>query len=321
MDAKHRPKYRACLPLEADKVFIMDGGLETTLIFEQNVDLPLFASFTLLDSEEGRATLGGYYARYAALARDHGVGFVLETPTWRANADWGAQLGFDAARLDALNRRAIELVADIRDRFETDASPMVLNGVLGPRGDGYEVGQMMSTADAADYHAPQVRSFAASAADLVGAFTLTYAEEAAGIALAARAAGIPSVISFTVETDGRLPSGQSLREAIEQVDAETDAAPAFFMVNCAHPLHVEPALAGGGDWLARIRGFEGNASTLSHAELNASPTLDPGDPVDFGRRYRSLRERMKQLTVLGGCCGTSYAHIEQICLACLPEQA
>ncbi|MDR6955617.1 S-methylmethionine-dependent homocysteine/selenocysteine methylase [Ancylobacter sp. 3268] len=313
-------KYRHALPLLSDDVFIMDGGMETTFIFHEGIDLPCFASFDLMKDEDGRERLRAYYARYAELARARGVGFVLDAPTWRANADWGARLGFDAAALADVNRRAIDLLVELRQRYETPASRMVVSGVVGPRGDGYQTGILMTAEQAAQYHAAQIETFAGSEADMVGAYTLNYVEEAVGIALAAKAADLPSVISFTLETDGRLPSGQNLREAVEQVDAESGGAPAYFMINCAHPTHFESLIAAGGDWLDRVRGVRANASSRSHAELDAAPDLDAGDPVQLGQQYRSLRERMRHLTVLGGCCGTDYRHIEQICVACLPAQ-
>ncbi|GLK84536.1 homocysteine S-methyltransferase family protein [Ancylobacter defluvii] len=314
------PKYRHALPLLSDDIFIMDAGMETTFIFHEGIDLPCFASFDLMKDENGRDRLRAYYTRFAELACARGVGFVLDAPTWRANADWGARLGFDAAALADVNRRAIDLLVELRQRYETPASRMVVSGVVGPRGDGYQTGTIMTAEQAAHYHAAQIETFADSEADMVGAYTLNYVEEAVGIALAAKAVNLPSVISFTLETDGRLPSGQNLREAVEQVDAESGAAPAYFMINCAHPTHFENLIATGGDWLDRVRGVRANASSRSHAELDAAPDLDAGDPVQLGHQYRSLRDRMRHLTVLGGCCGTDYRHIEQICLACLPAQ-
>lgn len=311
-------KYRNNLPLLSDTVFLMDGGMETTFIFHDGVELPCFASFDLMKNEAGRSRLRAYYTRYVDLARSRGVGFVFDAPTWRANHDWGAKLGFDAAALDDVNRRSIELLLGLRDVYETRSSPMVVSGVIGPRGDGYLADNAMSALQAAEYHSAQAKSFAAADADMVSAYTLNYVEEAVGVAIAARDAGLPCVISFTLETDGRLPTGQSLRDAIEQVDAETADAPIYYMVNCAHPTHFEHVIAGGGDWIDRIHGLRANASSRSHAELDAAPDLDPGNPAELGRQYRSLRSHMRNLNILGGCCGTDFRHVEQICFACLP---
>lgn len=306
---------RADLPQLKPGLFVSDGGMETTLIFHEGVDLPHFASFVLLDSEEGRARLRAYYERYLAIARRHGRGLMLDSPTWRANPDWGAKLGYDAAGLKRINEASIALLDELRRAWETAEAPIVVAGVIGPRGDGYAEGRM-SAAEAEDYHAPQIASFSKTAADMVAAYTLNYVEEAIGIARAARALAMPCSISFTVETDGKLIGGRSLRDAVETVDRETDAAPAYYMINCAHPTHFEQALSADAPWMKRLLGVKANASTKSHAELDESETLDSGDPIDLGRRYRRLRETYPGLRILGGCCGTDDRHVAAICEAC-----
>lgn len=307
--------YRADLPQLKPGLFVSDGGMETTLIFHEGVDLPHFASFVLLDSEEGRARLRAYYERYLAIARRHGRGLMLDSPTWRANRDWGAKIGYDAAGLERINEASIALLDELRLAWQMAQTPIVVAGVIGPRGDGYAEGRMSAT-EAEDYHAPQIASFAKTAADMVAAYTLNYVEEAIGIARAARALAMPCSISFTVETDGKLIGGRSLRDAVETVDRETDAAPAYYMINCAHPTHFEQALSTDAPWMNRLLGIKANASTKSHAELDESETLDSGDPIDLGRRYRRLRETYPGLRILGGCCGTDDRHVAAICEAC-----
>jgi S-methylmethionine-dependent homocysteine/selenocysteine methylase len=168
------------------------------------------------------------------------------------------------------------------------------------------------------YHAEQVAVLADAGCDLVSAITMTNVPEAVGVARAAMECGVPSVISFTVETDGRLPSGDTLEHAITAVDALTASAPVYYMINCAHPTHFEHVLGDGAPWVRRIRGLRANASRQSHAELNESPTLDIGDPVELGQQYAALKRRLPQLCVLGGCCGTDDRHVEQIAAACAP---
>ncbi len=308
---------RPILPQLEGGLFLTDGGLETTLIFHEGLELPCFAAFPLLDHGAGRATLRRYYARYVSIARELGVGFVLEAPTWRASADWGTRLGYGAAELGEANRQAIELLARIRADEATERTPMVVSGCLGPRGDGYDPSHLMSADEAAEYHRTQIRTFAGSEADMVGALTLNYVDEAVGIALAARDAGMPAAISFTVETDGRLPTGQPLQDAIEEVDERTEDAPAYYMINCAHPAHFAGALESGREWTRRLRGLRANASTLSHAELDAATELDEGDPESLARDYRELRQRFPHLAVLGGCCGTDHRHVAAIGRACV----
>jgi S-methylmethionine-dependent homocysteine/selenocysteine methylase len=304
----------ATLPqLSGDRVFMMEGGPETTLIFHQGVELPEFAAFVLLDDDTGTEALRTYYEPYVTLARDRGVGLILDTPTWRANTDWGERLGYSPDALAEANRKGVALVEEIRASAE--GHPIVISGCVGPRGDGYVVGDVMSTAEAERYHSAQVATFSETAADMVSALTMTYVEEAVGVVRAAMAAGMPVVISFTLETDGRLPSGQSLKDAIEQVDAETDGASAYFMINCAHPTHFADVLEEGGPWLDRIGGIRANASTKSHAELDEADELDEGDPVELGADYRALRGRLRSVKAVGGCCGTDTRHVGEVCAA------
>jgi S-methylmethionine-dependent homocysteine/selenocysteine methylase len=300
--------------LSGDRLFLTDGGLETTLIFHGGIDLPYFAAFTLLEDEAGAEALRRYFEPYLAIAREQGAGIVLDSATWRASRDWAERLGYSPEQLAEANRRAVALVAGLR---EPDV-PVVLNGVVGPRGDGYVVGDAMTAAEAEAYHAEQIGTFAGTAAEMVSAITMTYVDEAVGITRAAQAAGLPAAISFTVETDGRLPSGQPLREAIEQVDAETGSGPAYFMVNCAHPTHFAGVLEDG-PWLERIGGLRANASTMSHAELDEAAELDEGDPAQLAADYRALRDRLPNANVLGGCCGTDHRHVGAIAAAWLSE--
>jgi len=315
------PKYRAQLPQLSGRLFLTDGGLETTLIFHEGVELPYFASFDLLKAASGIARISDYYERYIAIAKRNGAGFVLEGATWRANPDWAEKIGYSRAELAVANRAAVDLMVSLRDVHESDRTPIVISANIGPRGDGYKIENAMTATEAEDYHGWQVNIFRDTEADLVSAFTINYADEGIGVARACRKADIPSVISFTVETDGKLPSGQTIRDAIEQTDRETGNAPAYYMLNCAHPTHFADVLRKGEAWISRLRGLRANASTRSHAELDAAADLDIGDPADLGRRYRALRRTFGHFTVLGGCCGTDHRHIEQISLACMPAAA
>ena len=308
--------YRQRLPQLGSDIFLTDGGIETTLIFHDGFDLPHFAAFDLLRSEQGRAALTAYYERYLAIARADGLGFVLESPTWRASRDWGAKLGYSADDIAAVNAAAIELMRALRERHRRDAGPLVISGCVGPRGDGYDPGELMSVDQAADYHGHQIDALARAGADQITAVTMTNVEEAAGIAQAAARSEVPAVISFTVETDGRLPTGQPLAEAIRAVDEAAVEAPAYYMINCAHPTHFDQVLPADEAWVARLRGLRANASRMSHEELDEAPELDTGNPAELGEQYRELRARHPQITVLGGCCGTDHRHVSSISRAC-----
>ena len=294
-----------------DRLFITDGGLETALIFKRGIDLPEFAAFPLVEDEAGSETMRDYFAPFIAIAREHRAGLVVDTPTWRANPDWGGRMGYSREQLRDANTRAVAFAKEQRD--ENPDVPMVVNGVVGPRGDGYVPGETMTPEQAEAYHAEQIAAFAEAGVDMVTPTTINYVEEAIGSARAAIAAGLPVVISFTVETDGRLPTGQELGEAIAQVDAATDGQVAYYMINCAHPTHFEHVLAG--DWTERVGGLRANASRMSHAELDAAEELDDGDPQELGEQYRALRERLPNLNVVGGCCGTDDRHVGAVCSA------
>jgi homocysteine S-methyltransferase len=309
------------VPQENGGWFLTDGGLETVLIFQEGIDLPEFAAFVLLRSSTGRGQLRRYFRGYLELAAaTPGTGFVLESPTWRAGLDWGAKLGFDAGAMRALNRDAIALMRELEAEYAGRlAGPIVVSGCVGPRGDGYVAGAPMALADAQRVHEPQVDALVAAGADMITAITMTTSAEAIGVARAAARSGRPAAVSFTLETDGRLPSGESLRAAIDAVDADAAdggrAAPAYYMINCAHPSHFEPVLASLGEQRSRLRGVRANASRRSHAELDSATELDAGSPEELGRDYVRLKAALPRLCVVGGCCGTDHRHVAAISAA------
>lgn len=309
-------KYRNDLPQLSNRLFMTDGGLETTLIFHEGLDLPCFASFPVIRNANGRELIASYYRRYMGIARKAKMGFILESPTWRASRDWGAKLGYSQEALAAINRDCIELLEELRQENETLVTPIVVSACIGPRGDGYQPGAIMTVSEAAAFHIEQIEVFSTTTADLVTAMTINNVNEAIGIARAAQACHMSLAMSFTVETDGRLPTGQSLREAIEQVDDETCGTPLYYMVNCAHPAHFMPAFDDAGSWTGRVRGLRANASRQSHAELDEATELDDGNPQELAAQYQAFLRRQPQITILGGCCGTDHRHVEHICSSC-----
>jgi S-methylmethionine-dependent homocysteine/selenocysteine methylase len=311
-------RFRTQLPQLDDRLFIAHAGLELVMMFHERFELPHMAAFVLLKDTRARQAMRRYFDGFAEIARNAGAGLIVDGPTWRASPDWGAKIGYSPAELAQANRDSLELQRRIRDAHQLDVVPIVLSAAIGPRGDGYVAGARMTPAEAEAYHAFQIRIFAETEADMVTAYTINYVEEAVGIARAARAARIPCAISFTLETDGKLPSGQSLGEAIAAVDAATDAAPAYYMINCAHASHFDQVLSADAPWIGRLRGLQGNASKKSHAELDASTTLDEGNPVEFGVEKAALHRRLPHINILGGCCGTDHRHIEQVAQALRP---
>lgn len=300
---------------QMNRFFLTDAGLETDILFNKGIDLPLFSSVTLFTSDDRLDVLKAYYRDFLDLARRTGAGLVLESATWRASPDWAGPLGLSAPELDGLNRAAIDLLKELRAEY-TDV-PTVISGCIGPRGDGYDPGRIMSVDEAQAYHAHQAGVLAAAGAEMLAAITMTNIPEAVGIANAAKALALPVAISFTVETDGRLPTSDALGQAIGAVDAATGNYPAYYMINCAHPTHFDGVLDAGAPWTGRIGGVRANASLLSHAELDAMTELDVGDPADLAARHRALIERFPQIRVVGGCCGTDLRHVAAIAEACL----
>jgi homocysteine S-methyltransferase len=304
--------YRAIFPNVKADLFLVYVGMETDLLFTQGVDLPGFASYTLLETDAGRTRLQQYFTEMIDLARVTGMGVILESPTWVCNRDRGVAIGYTALQLRDLNQQAISFMVQVRT--QAGDVPTIISANIGPRYDAYAPADQMSAQDAEDYHAEQISALAQTAVDVISAYTLAYAAEAIGIVRAARRFKLPVVIAFTVETDGKLPDGQSLEQAITEVDAATEEFAAYYMINCAHPEHFEAALEVA-PWMQRLKGVVANASRCSHAELDEAQELDDGDPVELGAQLAAMRRRFPQINVLGGCCGTDMRHMREIAKA------
>ncbi len=308
------PKSKTTLPHLSAGLFLTDGGLETTLVFIEGFDLPYFAAFDLLKDEKGYNAIRDYYRRYLKIAKDFKTGFILESPTWRANPDWIEKIGYPKSAISEINEKAVQLLVNLKEEFHNELPEIIISGCIGPRGDGYKPENKMTVAEAQKYHSEQIEVFENTPVDMVSAITMNYVEEAIGIACAANASNLPVIISFTVETNGKLPTGMGLKEAIEQVDESVKEPPLYFMINCAHPTHFINELQGGinEEWIKRIKGIRANASCKSHAELDVATELDRGDPKELGNEHRRLKDTFNQLNVFGGCCGTDEEHVLEI---------
>lgn len=305
-------KYRNKLPQLSGGIFLTDGGIETDLIYTRGFELPCFAAFHLLNDEKGYEALLDYYQTYAAIARNNQLGFILEAPTYRSSSDWGKELGYSEIGLAEINHKAIDLMRVVRDEYETEKSEMVISGCIGPREDAYLPDGAMTPDEARKYHLPQIKTLGEAGVDMICAMTLNEPDEAIGITRAAQSLNIPVAISFSLETDGKLLNGGSLKDAIISIDNATDNGPAYFMINCAHPTHFESMLKDA-PWTRRIHGIRANASSKSHPELWQSDRLEDGDPVELGTQNGQLAQKFKHLNVFGGCCGTDHRHVEEIC--------
>lgn len=295
--------------MKADRPFLTDGGMETWLFFQQGFEAPEFAAIMLMEDNEARAALGRYFDGFLQLAEDAGTGFVLDTNTWRGCPVWADSIGVTESELLRLSGRAVDFAKEVRARWAGRVSPILLNGVVGPADDGYNPGKLLSIEGARASHHPQIEVFARAGVDMISAITMSNVEESIGIVRAAGEFGLPVIISFTVETNGRLPPGDLLGQAIDEIDSSSDTPPAYYMVNCAHPDHFRDALARGHEWIHRIGGLRANASRLSHAELDGAEELDQGDPEEFGRLHVPFAEVLPNLRVVGGCCGTDHRHV------------
>jgi homocysteine S-methyltransferase len=304
-------KYRNALPQLSGGLFLTDAGLETDIIFNKKVEIREFAAHTLLPSPAGREVLASYFREMLSLAKSTGAGFILDCVTWKAHMHWAKDLVATEDEIQQANIDAVAFVAGLRDEFSANEQPIVLNAPIGPRGDSYAPEDAIAASDAEKYHAQQIGWLAETGVDMVTAMTFTQADEAIGVVRAAKSAGLPIVVSFTVETDGKLPTGQSLGDAIQQVDAATGNSAAYFMVNCAHPEHF-PGVIDGEPWTRRIHGLRCNSSRLSHAELDECEVLDDGNPVELAQQYAEFKTHMPWLNVFGGCCGSDLRHVTEI---------
>lgn len=299
--------------LEQNIPLLTDSGFETTLIFHHDIEIPHFASFYLLDKPQYSEVIKEYYKDHLEIAKENNTGFILESGTWRANRDWGFKLGYDETDLIKVNALAIEQLKALREEYAKDVHPIYISGQIGPSKDGYVLTELMTADEAQDYHNLQIAAFKMAGADLASALTIGYINEGLGIVRSAMANSLPVVISFTVETDGHLPSGESIKEAIETIDTATNGYPLYYMINCAHPSHFIDRLESIDYWRLRIKGIRANASCKSHAELDEATELDTGDTIDFGSWHKTLKSKLPNLTVYGGCCGTDVSHVESIC--------
>ena len=314
-------KTNRTLPHQRNDLFITDGGLETSMIFIEGYELPCFAAFDLLKDSQGYDALRKYYTRYLDIAAAFGTGFILESPTWRANPDWLARTGYPESSLTDVNKRSIEMLQALKLEYMGRVENIIISGCIGPRGDGYKPGTLMTAQESESYHIKQIAVFADTDVDIISAITMNYVEEAIGIANAAAQVDLPAVISFTLETDGKLATGMSLREAIETTDREANQQPVYYMINCVHPSHFVDEIEKEKEhtWTTRIRGIRANASCKSHAELDESTELDSGDPEKLARENQHIKELFPHLNVFGGCCGTDDRHVREMVKALVAE--
>jgi S-methylmethionine-dependent homocysteine/selenocysteine methylase len=299
-------------PLQREgQLFLTDGGIETEIMYKWGFELPHFAMYPLLDNPDAMSAVRAMYRRYLDVVAKHRLSALMGGLDYRASPDWGALLGYSPEALAEANLRSIAFLRELADEYADDIPQILIAGYVGPRGDAYQTNRTITAAEAEDYHAVQLATLKAADVDLAWALTFNNIPEAIGVARAAARIGVPLAISFTLDTTSRLSSGPSLARAVETVETETDGAPAFYSLNCSHPVEFEPALTPGG-WTERVRGFRPNASRMDKIALCKLGHLEEGDPVELGRLMGTLARRYPHMDVWGGCCGTGDVHLDQI---------
>jgi len=298
---------------QRDGVFYLtEGGQETEIMYRHGHDLPEFAMYPLLDDPAAMTDLRSMYTRVLDVAAKHGFVAMLGGLDYRGSPDWGDKLGYSRAGLAEALERGIDFLRDVARPYEGQLPGILIGGAVGPRGDAYALNRTITADESEDYHGFQIDVLKGAGVDFITAMTFNSVAEAIGVARAAASAGLPLSMGFMLDSDHRLKSGPTLREAIAAVDAETgDARPDFYGINCSHPLEFEPALEPG-DWLSRLRSLRPNASAKEKIELCQIGHLEEGDPVDLGERMGSLARRYPHVDIWGGCCGTWDRHLDQI---------
>ncbi len=299
------------LPQQSGRLMTSADGFETWMQYVDGFTLRHFCGFELLNDPRGAACLRDYHRKIVEAAVANGFGVINEGLHYRASKDWGTLIGFSREGLEEINIRGIEFYRDFAREYGTPETPMIVSGAIGPKGDAHNIGRVPDAAEAEDYHADQILTMRKAGVDQVTAMTFSGVEEAIGFCRAAKAAELPVVVSFFVARGGRLKGGESLQEAITRVDAATDAAPAYFMINCTHPTEFEAGLAAGA-WTARLGGFMPNAVAAETLDLCRLGHLEDGDPDELGGQMAELARRFTHANVWGGCCGTDSRHIGQI---------
>ena len=302
-------------PLLPGLRYLAEGGQETELMYGHGFDLPEFALFPLLDNPAAAAKLTAMYRAVLDVAVRHRLGVLLGGLDYRASPDWAERLGFDAAQLAEYQIRSIDFLRQVSQPYRKRLPHILVAGCVGPQGDAYHRNEAVTETSAQAYHSTQMANLAAADVDVVEAMTFTSAEEAIGVIRAARAHDLPIVVSFMIDSAGAADGSWSFRKMIETVDSATDGYALFYGINCSHPVEFEPQLAEPGEWLDRIGLLRPNASAKDKTELCQIGHLERGDPADLALRMERLAERMPDVRIWGGCCGTWDEHLERIAAA------
>ena len=293
------------------RFYLSEGGTETEFMYKHGFELPHFAMFPLLDNPQALSKMREMFRSYLEVAAKHKICALMGGLDYRASPDWGELLGYSPAGLADANLQAIEFLREIAGEYSSQIPEILIQGLIGPRGDAYERNETITENEAEDYHAVQLETMKKADVDLAFAMTFNNISESVGVARAAAKIGVPLGISLTLDSTSKLSSGKSLVEAITTIDDETDQSPEFYAINCSHPFEFEPAIEPG-DWVKRIRAVRPNASKMDKIALCQIGHLEDGDPVELGVLCGDLARRYPHMDIWGGCCGTWDNHLNEI---------
>ena len=303
----------ADFPIQSpDIIYLTEGGQETEIMYRHGHELPEFAMYPLLDSPMAMADLKAMYCRVLNVAAANGFVAMISGLDYRASPDWGHKLGYSRSALADALMQSIEFLLDVAMPYQALGHKVLIGGMLGPRGDAYSLNRTITADESEDYHSFQLEVLKRANVDFVSAMTFNSIPEALGVSRASSRAELPLSMGFMLDSNHRLKSGISLKEAIEAVDSEAgNARPDFYGINCSHPLEFEPALETG-EWILRLRSLRPNASAKEKMDLCQLGHLEEGDPLDLGQRMGSLAQRFPHIDIFGGCCGTWDKHLDEI---------
>lgn len=301
------------------RFYLSEGGTETELMYKYGFELPQFAMFPLLNNPDAVSKMREMFRSYLDVVANNGMCALMGGLDYRASPDWGELLGYSPAGLAEANHQSIAFLREIANEYASDIPEILIQGLIGPRGDAYARNAKITENEAEDYHSVQLETLKDTDVDLALAMTFNNIPESIGVARAAAKIGVPLGISLSLDSTSRLNSGPGLAEAITVIDAEVNQSPEFYSINCSHPVEYEPAIVPG-DWIDRVRGVRPNASKMEKIALCQIGHLEQGDPVELGELCGDLARRYPHMDIWGGCCGTWNTHLDEIAKNIAPEQ-
>lgn len=295
---------------------ITDGGIETRIMFETNLSMdPELQVAALVPDPDGAAALRSIYESYIKAAGEFGLPIVIGTPTFRASLNFARRAGHGGEEsVRELNVGAVRLLRQLRE--DSDHRPIFIAGVIGPSGDAYTPGDALGAPEAAAYHRLQTEVLAEEGVEFLFAPTFPAVDEALGVAMAMGRSGLPYVVSFVLDTAGRVLDGTPLTAAIERIDNEALPPPLYYSISCVYPdvaaRALEDAARDSKTLVGRIAELKANGSPLGTDELVRLDHIEATPPEPFAELLWSLHESHPVLRVIGGCCGTDDRHIRAL---------